>query len=150
MSMIEKKKKILIINGPNLNLLGKRETTIYGKQSFSEYLNYLKSSFSEFEVVYFQSNIEGEIIEKIHNEGDQVMGLVINAGAYSHTSIAIADAIRATGILTVEVHISNVFRREQYRHNSYISQASQGVIVGLGLTGYKLGINWIIHNGETR
>lgn len=134
-------KKILIINGPNLNLLGKREPSLYGKQDFESFFNELKTEFYEIELSYFQSNVEGEIINKLHEVGFSIDGIVLNAGAYAHTSIAIADAVR--GIITpvVEVHISNVFAREEYRHHSYLSEVCKGVIVGFGLQSYKLALS---------
>ena len=111
-------KKILIINGPNLNLLGKREPSLYGKQDFESFFNELKTEFCEMELSYFQSNVEGEIINKLHEVGFSIDGIVLNAGAYAHTSIAIADAVRGITTPVVEVHISNVFAREEYRHHS--------------------------------
>lgn len=133
-------KKILIINGPNLNLLGKREPTLYGKQDFESFFNELKTEFYEMELSYFQSNVEGEIINKLHEVGFSIDGIVLNAGAYAHTSIAIADAVRGITTPVVEVHISNVFAREEYRHHSYLSEVCKGVIVGFGLNSYKLAI----------
>lgn len=133
-------KKILIINGPNLNLLGKREPSLYGKQDFESFFNELKTEFYEIELSYFQSNVEGEIINKLHEVGFSIDGIVLNAGAYAHTSIAIADAVRGITTPVVEVHISNVFAREEYRHHSYLSEVCKGVIVGFGLNSYKLAI----------
>lgn len=133
-------KKILIINGPNLNLLGKREPSLYGKQDFESFFNELKTEFCEIELSYFQSNVEGEIINKLHEVGFSIDGIVFNAGAYAHTSIAIADAVRGITTPVVEVHISNVFAREEYRHHSYLSEVCKGVIVGFGLNSYKLAI----------
>ncbi len=133
-------KKILIINGPNLNLLGKREPSLYGKQDFESFFNELKTEFCEMELSYFQSNVEGEIINKLHEVGFSIDGIVLNAGAYAHTSIAIADAVRGITTPVVEVHISNVFAREEYRHHSYLSEVCKGVIVGFGLNSYKLAI----------
>ena len=133
-------KKILIINGPNLNLLGKREPSLYGKQDFESFFNELKTEFCEIELSYFQSNVEGEIINKLHEVGFSIDGIVLNAGAYTHTSIAIADAVRGITTPVVEVHISNVFAREEYRHHSYLSEVCKGVIVGFGLNSYKLAI----------
>lgn len=133
-------KKILIINGPNLNLLGKREPSLYGKQDFESFFNELKTEFCEIELSYFQSNVEGEIINKLHEVGFSIDGIVLNAGAYAHTSIAIADAVRGITTPVVEVHISNVFAREEYRHHSYLSEVCKGVIVGFGLNSYKLAI----------
>ena len=133
-------KKILIINGPNLNLLGKREPSLYGKQDFESFFNELKTEFYEIELSYFQSNVEGEIINKLHEVGFSIDGIILNAGAYAHTSIAIADAVRGITTPVVEVHISNVFAREEYRHHSYLSEVCKGVIVGFGLNSYKLAI----------
>lgn len=134
-------KRIQIINGPNLNLLGKREPSVYGNQSFEEYLLELKEQFPHIELSYFQSNIEGEIIDKLHEVGFDVDGIIINAGAYTHTSIAIADAIRAISSPVIEVHISNVFKRESFRHHSFLSEACKGCIVGFGMDSYRLAIN---------
>ena len=134
-------KKILIINGPNLNLLGKREPSLYGKQDFESFFNELKTEFCEMELSYFQSNVEGEIINKLHEVGFSIDGIVLNAGAYTHTSIAIADAVRGITTPVVEVHISNVFAREEYRHHSYLSEVCKGVIVGFGLKSYKLALS---------
>jgi 3-dehydroquinate dehydratase-2 len=132
--------KILIINGPNLNLLGKRQTGFYGNMSFEEYLQILKTKFSSIEIEYFQNNHEGAIIDRIHSAENIIDGIVLNAGAYSHTSIAIADAIQAITVPVIEVHISNVYSREKYRHFSYLSAHCKGTIVGLGLDGYRLAI----------
>lgn len=134
-------KRIQIINGPNLNLLGKREPTIYGNQSFEEYLLELKAQFPEVELSYFQSNSEGELIDKLHEVGFELDGIIINAGAFTHTSIAIADAIRAITTPVIEVHISNVFKRETFRHHSYLSEACKGCIIGFGMDSYRLAIN---------
>ncbi|GAB1417226.1 type II 3-dehydroquinate dehydratase [Paludibacter sp.] len=133
-------KRIQIINGPNLNLLGKREPTVYGNQSFETYFEQLKANFPDVELFYFQSNIEGELVNKLHETGFEYDGIIINAGAYTHTSIAIADAIRSITTPVVEVHISNVFKRESYRHHSYLSEACKGCIVGFGLDSYRLAI----------
>ena len=137
-------KKILIINGPNLNLLGKREPSLYGKQDFESFFNELKTEFCEMELSYFQSNVEGEIINKLHEVGFSIDGIVLNAGAYAHTSVAIADAVRGITTPVVEVHISNVFAREEYRHHSYLSEVCKGVIVGFGLDSYRLAIESIV------
>ena len=138
-------KNILIINGPNLNLLGKREPSIYGNQSFEDYLGKLQKEFSGVAVIqYFQSNNEGEIIDKLHENGFSGDGIVLNAGAYTHTSLAIADAVSAISVPVVEVHISNVFNRESFRHHSYLSPVAKGVIVGFGLDSYKLAIQSLI------
>lgn len=131
---------ILIINGPNLNLLGKREKSIYGDEGFESYLSDLKKIFPEINIAYFQSNIEGELINKIHEYGFEYDGIILNAGAYTHTSIAIADAIRSVTTPVIEVHISNVHKREEYRHKSMISSACKGVILGFGLNSYRLAI----------
>lgn len=133
-------KKIVIINGPNLNLLGKREPGVYGNKSFDAYFEELKQLYPQLELEYFQSNAEGEIIDKIQNTGFSADGIVLNAGAYTHTSIAIADAIRAITTPVVEVHISNVFTREEYRHHSYLSEVARGCIVGFGLDSYRLAL----------
>jgi 3-dehydroquinate dehydratase-2 len=132
--------KLAVINGPNLNLLGTREPDIYGSLSFEEYFKELKSYFPNDELEYFQSNSEGNIVDRIQKAGKECDGIVLNAGAYTHTSAAIGDAVSAIDIPTVEVHISNVFAREEFRHKSYISPYAKGIIVGLGLDGYKLAI----------
>ena len=136
--------KIIIINGPNLNLLGIRETSIYGKQSFEQYFELLQMEFPSVTLHYFQSNHEGELIDKLHDVGFSYNGIVLNAGAYTHTSIAIADAIAAIETPTIEVHISNVHKREKFRHHSYLSPNCIGVIVGLGLKGYDLAIDYFL------
>ncbi len=133
-------KKILILNGPNLNLLGVREKGIYGDQSFEFYLEELKSKFPGLELSYFQSNSEGAIIDKLHEIGFSFDGVVLNAGAYTHTSVAIADAIAAITTPVIEVHISNVHQRETFRHHSYLSKNCKGIIVGFGLDGYRLAL----------
>ena len=132
--------KILILNGPNLNLLGRREPSVYGNRSFAEYFQVLQKRYAKHDLEYFQSNSEGEIISKIHQEGFDYDGIVLNAGAYTHTSIAIADAIRAVHTPVVELHISNVYAREEYRHRSMIAPACRGCICGFGLKGYDLAI----------
>ena len=132
--------KIIIINGPNLNLLGKREPEIYGKHTFEDYLTVLKNEFPQFELDYFQSNIEGEIINKLQETGFSYDGIILNAGAYTHTSIGIADAIKSITTPVVEVHISNTFSRETFRHTSYISPVAKGIIIGFGLDSYKLAL----------
>jgi len=132
--------KIAIINGPNLNLLGKREVEIYGTKTFEEYLNTLKIKYQEIEFNYFQSNVEGELINKLQELGFSYDGIIINAGAYTHTSIAIADAIAGITTPVIEVHISNVFAREDYRHVSYLGKHCKGSISGFGLKGYELAI----------
>ncbi len=132
--------KIGIINGPNLNLLGKREPEVYGKETFEEYFIDLKTKFPAVEFIYFQSNVEGELIDKIQEFGFSFDGIILNAGAYTHTSIAIGDAVKAIATPVVEVHISNTFSRESFRHQSYISGNAKGVILGFGLKSYELAI----------
>jgi 3-dehydroquinate dehydratase, type II len=133
-------KKIQIINGPNLNLLGKREPTVYGNASFDVYLKELQNQYPQCEISYYQSNVEGEIINKIHEVGFEYDGIILNAGAYTHTSVALHDAIKAITTSVVEVHISNVHARESFRHVSMISAACQGVILGFGMKSYKLAL----------
>lgn len=137
-------KKILILNGPNLNLLGKREPGVYGNQSFEDYLTDLTALFSETEIHYFQSNYEGELIDKIHEVGFSFDGIIINAGGYTHTSIALADALSAVTTPAVEVHISNIHARESFRHHSYLTRVCKGMICGLGLKGYELAIRYFV------
>ena len=137
-------KKIAVINGPNLNLLGVREKSIYSDTSFDSYFAGLKSRFENVELTYFQSNCEGSIIDEIHRVGFDVDGIVLNAGAYTHYSIAIADAIRAVKAPVVEVHISNVHSREEYRHVSMIAPACRGVIAGFGLKSYDLAVEALL------
>jgi 3-dehydroquinate dehydratase-2 len=132
--------KLLLINGPNLNLLGTRETDLYGTETFESYFEKLKVQFPEIELSYFQSNIEGELISKIQEVGFSHSGIILNAGAYTHTSIGIADAIKAITTPVVEVHISNTFSRETFRHQSFISPHAKGVIIGFGLHSYHLAI----------
>lgn len=132
--------KIIIINGPNLNLLGKREPEIYGIDSFENYFNTLQSKFSKLELEYFQSNIEGELIDKLHEVGFDYDGIILNAAAYTHTSVGIGDAVKAIEAPVIEVHISNVHSRENFRHTSYIAANAKGVIFGFGLKGYELAI----------
>lgn len=136
--------KISIINGPNLNLLGKRETDIYGNESFETYFGKLKIKFPEVSLTYFQSNIEGEIIDAIQQSGFESDAIILNAGGYTHTSIAIGDAVAAIPARTVEVHISNIFAREEFRKISHISGKAEGIISGLGLYGYDLAIEFLI------
>jgi 3-dehydroquinate dehydratase-2 len=132
--------KIIIINGPNLNLLGKREPEIYGSQTFEEYFNQLKAEFSNFELEYFQSNIEGELITKIQEVGFSYDGIIVNAAAYTHTSVGIGDAVKAITTPVIEVHISNTFAREDFRHHSYISPNVKGIIIGFGMKSYRLAL----------
>ena len=132
--------KLLIINGPNLNLLGKREPEIYGNQTFESYVEDLKTKYNNIEIHYFQSNIEGELVSKIQEVGFSFDGIILNAAAYTHTSVAIADAVKAITTPVVEVHISNTFSREDFRHKSYIAPSTKGVILGFGLKSYELAI----------
>lgn len=143
-----RKKKILIINGPNLNLLGDREACLYGKEKLKDLYVYLKKYVfkKNITITFFQSNEEGKIIENIHKARKKKEGIIINAGAYSHTSIAILDALRAYQGLIYEVHLSNIYAREKYRRISYISEVSNGVICGLGFLGYELAIDAIVYN----
>jgi len=140
--------KILLINGPNLNLLGRREKSIYGNTSFEEYFKSLTERYQDIDLAYFQSNIEGEIIDKIHNCGFDHDGIIINAGAYTHTSIAIRDAISGVSSPVVEVHISNLLSRESFRHESIIGPVCKGSIMGFGMDSYRLGIEAIIELGK--
>lgn len=133
--------KICIINGPNLNLLGKREPEVYGSLTFEDYFETLKSKFPAIDFIYYQSNIEGELIDKIQEFGFAYDGIILNAGAYTHTSIGIGDAIKAITTPVIEVHISNTFSRESFRHQSYISGNAKGVILGFGLKSYELAIH---------
>ena len=137
---------IMIINGPNLNLLGRREPEIYGSNSFEAYLNELRKKMPDVNIDYYQSNIEGELINKMQEVGFTYDGIVLNAGAYTHTSIALQDCIRSLKAPVVEVHISNVHKREEFRHKSMISCACLGVICGFGLDSYRLAIEGIIFN----
>lgn len=132
--------RIAIINGPNLNLLGKREPEIYGSNNFESYLEKLKENFSDIQFEYFQSNVEGEIINKLQEFGFEFDGIVLNAGAYTHTSIGIGDCIKAITTPVIEVHISNTFSRETFRHQSYISPNAKGIVIGFGLQSYDLAI----------
>ena len=136
--------RIVIINGPNLNLLGVREKTIYGEQGFETYFATLRAAFPDVELVYFQSNHEGALVDKIHAEGFSAKGIVLNAGAYTHTSLALGDAIAAVTTPVVEVHISNVYAREAFRHHSYLAKNCKGVICGFGLDGYRLAISSLL------
>ena len=138
--------KIQIINGPNINLLGKREPSIYGSVTFEDYLADLRKRYVDVEIDYFQSNIEGEMIDCIQQVGFDVDGIILNAGAYTHTSIAISDAIRAINVPVIEVHISNIHAREAYRHTSMIAAACKGSIAGFGMDSYKLAIEALINN----
>lgn len=132
--------KILIVNGPNLNMLGRREPGIYGSSSFDDYLPKLQAKYPQAEISYYQSNVEGELINKMQEVGFSYDGIVLNAGAYTHTSIALHDCIRSLQCPVIEVHISNVHQREEFRHHSFISSACKGVICGFGLDSYRLAI----------
>ena len=136
--------KILVINGPNLNLLGKREPSIYGNQSFEEYLVKLKEEYPSVNISYYQSNVEGELIDIIQETGFISDGIVLNAGAYTHTSVAIADAIRAIKCPVIEVHISNTHKREEFRHKSYLTAACLGTILGFGMDSYRLAVEALV------
>lgn len=144
MNQIKPTLKILIINGPNLNLLGRREPEVYGSTSFEDYLVELKLQFPTIEIHYFQSNIEGELINKIHDVGFSFDAVLLNAGGYTHTSVAISDAIAGVTTPVLEVHISNIYKREEFRHKSIISKSCVGMISGLGLKGYALGIQYFL------
>jgi 3-dehydroquinate dehydratase-2 len=137
-------KKILILNGPNLNLLGKREPGVYGSESFEDYFVKLKALFPGLDLHYFQSNHEGALIDKIHEVGFSFDGIVINAGGYTHTSVALSDALSAVNTPAVEVHISNIHAREAFRHHSYLTSRCKGMICGLGLKGYEMAIRFFI------
>lgn len=137
--------KIIIINGPNLNLLGKREPEIYGSKTFIEYFEELEKKYSTIKLSYFQTNIEGEIIDKLHEVGFDYDGIILNSAAYTHTSIGIGDAVKAIQTPVIEVHISNVYSREEFRHNSYVSPNAAGIIIGCGLKGYELAILSLRH-----
>lgn len=137
---------IHIINGPNLNLLGQREVDIYGNQSFETYLQELKQLFVQINITYYQSNIEGELIDELQKVGFSADGIVFNPAGYSHTSIAIGDAIIAIKSPLVEVHISNIYAREEFRKHSFVSAKAKGVITGLGMDGYRLAIEWLYKN----
>ncbi|WP_299127843.1 type II 3-dehydroquinate dehydratase [uncultured Winogradskyella sp.] len=137
-------KQIIIINGPNLNLLGKREPEIYGSETFEDYLQTLRAKYKQCKIDYFQSNIEGELIDKLQEFGFSYDGIILNAGAYTHTSVGIGDAVKAVTTPVAEVHISNTFSREDFRHQSYISSNANGVIIGFGLKSYDLAIESFI------
>ena len=141
-------KHIEIINGPNLNLTGRREPEIYGSVTMEQYLDELRQSFPEVQISYYQSNVEGEIINRIHEVGFSADGIIINAGGYSHTSVALHDALAAVPAPAIEVHLSNIFAREEYRHHSLLTSACRGIISGLGLKGYKLAINALLTDSK--
>ena len=136
--------KLLIINGPNLNLLGIREKSIYGDQTFEDYFNLLLDKFKDHQLSYFQSNHEGELIDKLHEVGFSYDGIILNAGGYTHTSVALTDAIAGINTPVIEVHISNIHARENFRHHSYLTKNCVGIIAGFGLNGYDLAINHFI------
>lgn len=136
--------ELIIINGPNLNLLGRREPEIYGEDTFEDFYLLLRGQFPQVNIHYFQSNHEGALIDKLHEVGFNYDGIILNAGAFTHTSIALADAIAAIDTPVIEVHISNVHAREAFRHHSYISAYAEGVIVGLGLRGYELAVQYFL------
>lgn len=138
--------KIIIINGPNLNLLGKREPEIYGSLSFEDFFVGLKDQYPAINLTYYQSNVEGELINKIHEVGFEFDGILLNAGGFTHTSVAISDAIASVVTPVLEVHISNIYKREEFRHKSIISKECIGMIAGLGLIGYDLGLQYFITN----
>jgi|SRR5690606_4967282 len=137
--------KIVIINGPNLNLLGIREKSVYGDQDFIAYLETLQAQYTSVELSYFQSNHEGAIIDKLHELGFSTDGIILNAGAFTHTSLAIADAIAAITTPVIEVHISNIYARESFRHHSFLAKNCSGVICGFGLDGYRLALENLLH-----
>lgn len=137
--------KILIINGPNLNLLGVREPSVYGNQTFEEYFQSLQKKYPNAGLEYYQSNVEGELINKLHEVGFSYDGIIINAGAYTHTSLAIADAISAIKSPVIEVHISNVHAREEFRHKSFISSVSKGVVLGFGMMSYEMALYYFLN-----
>tara|TARA_B100000927_G_scaffold216145_1_gene176396 strand:+ start:1034 stop:1447 length:414 start_codon:yes stop_codon:yes gene_type:complete len=136
--------KVIIINGPNLNLLGKRETSIYGKISFDTYFENLKKQFNSLDLSYFQSNIEGEIINKLHEIGFSYDKILLNAGGYTHTSVSISDAIAAISTPVIEIHISNIYRREDFRHKSLLTQNCEALICGLGIDSYKAALSTLV------
>lgn len=136
-------KKITIINGPNLNLLGKRETSVYGSESFESFLEKLRSTYPDVEITYIQSNIEGELIDAIQQSGFSQDGIIINPGGYTHTSVALGDAIAAVSAPVIEVHISNIQAREEFRKFSHVSAKAKGTIAGLGLDGYALALDYL-------
>jgi len=135
-----KVKKIIIINGPNLNLLGKREPEIYGTESFDDYFKSLRDKFTSLDLEYYQTNIEGELIDKIHEVGFSYDGIILNAAAYTHTSVGIGDAVKGITTPVIEVHISNTYSREEFRHQSFISPNARGVVLGFGLKSYNLAL----------
>ena len=141
-------KHIEIINGPNLNLTGKREPAIYGNTTMEEMVDALRRRFPDVEIGYYQSNVEGEIINRLHEVGFSAQGIILNAGGYSHTSVAIHDAVAAITTPVVEVHISNIFAREEYRRHSLLSDVCRGVVCGLGLEGYRFAVESFLNDGQ--
>lgn len=137
-------KKVLILNGPNLNLLGKREVDVYGHESFESFFEKLKTDYPNIELHYFQSNVEGELVDELHKIGFSFDGIVFNAGAYTHTSVALSDAVAGIQTPVIEVHISNVYQREEYRHQSIMAKNCKGIITGFGLNSYRLGIDSLL------
>lgn len=137
--------KIQIINGPNLNLLGKRETSVYGNQSFEDFLGTLKGRFPDHSIEYYQSNVEGELVNKLHEVGFSYDGIILNAGAYTHTSVALHDAVAGIKTPVVEVHISNVYAREEFRHKSLITSKCVGMLTGFGMDGYAMALHYLIN-----
>ena len=140
--------KLIIINGPNLNLLGKREPGVYGTESFEVYLKKLRKEFPEIEIEYYQSNIEGELIDVLHKVGFIYDGIILNAGGYTHTSVSVADAVKSITVPVVEVHISNIYARESFRHISLLSPVVKGSISGLGLDSYRLAVESFLKNSQ--
>jgi len=140
--------KLQIINGPNLNLLGKREPETYGNESFEDYFKKLKVRFPNIELHYYQSNVEGELVNKLHETGFEFDGIILNAGAYTHTSVALHDAIAAIKTPVIEVHISNVYAREEFRHKSLITSKSIGLITGFGMEGYAMAIQFLLSKAQ--
>ena len=140
--------KIIIINGPNLNLLGKRETSLYGSRTFEDFFSELRSKFPQVDLQYFQSNVEGELINKLHETGFSSAGIILNAGGYTHTSVALSDAVAAIKAPVVEVHITNIYAREEYRQKSLISKYCKAVIAGMGLQGYEFALQWLLQNNK--
>jgi 3-dehydroquinate dehydratase-2 len=136
--------KIAIINGPNLNLLGKRQPEIYGGHSFEEYLKQLREAFSHLEISYFQSNIEGELVNALHKVAEDSDGIILNPAAFTHTSVALGDAVKSLDCPLIEVHISNIFQREEFRHFSYVSSGAKAVISGMGLRSYELALRYFL------
>ncbi len=136
--------KIAIINGPNLNLLGKRQPEIYGGQSFEDYLKQLRTAFSHLEISHFQSNIEGELVNALHQAAEDSQGIILNPAAFTHTSVALGDAVKSLDCPLIEVHISNIFQREKFRHFSYISSGAKAVISGMGLRSYEMALRYFL------